>query len=151
MSKRDDGQWATNIAFHRSPLYPKPEKAGADTARVKRKPKAKTNAGMATKKPNYESKRECSIQNIVETILLQWTEREEPKVKRTESPYRTIREWTAYVRVHYKKCGELPAQKDLVNIVAKSLISLSRKGHARQIAKDNSTGKWKISSCSIWM
>lgn len=47
MSKRDDRQWATNIAFHRSPLHPKPEKAEADTAKLTRKPKAKTDAKMA--------------------------------------------------------------------------------------------------------
>ena len=38
---------------------------------------------------------------------------------------------------------ELP-EEDLVNIVGKALISLDNKGHARQILRDNSSGKWKI-------
>ena len=65
-------------------------------------------------------------------------------MERAGSSYLTIEKWTEYVRDCYETHGESLPKGDLKTLVAKALIALDHKGHARQISYDNSSGKWKI-------
>ena len=60
------------------------------------------------------------------------------------SSYLTLPEWVEKVRPHLEKIGGIFPEKDLKTMVAKALIFLDHKGHARQISLDRSTGKWKV-------
>ena len=126
MSKRDDGQWADNIASHGNPFYqPQPKEA--------KKPDEVLPFG---KKNEFEGKPLTS--DIVETILFRRSEQE-------ESLYFTIREWAEYVRTYHEERGGLSMQGNLVNIVGTSLISLQRRGRARQKSSNRyPSGIWKI-------
>ena len=130
MRKKDDGQWAQNLANHKSPFYQPKEKntEAPDTAR--------------TSKGKYKFEGQPLTPDIVETILLQWS-------MRAGSPEFTIREAAKCMRAYHEASGGLPMQgevgTDLVNIVGTSLISLQRKGRARQkFSRYNSIGIWKI-------
>ena len=130
ISKKDDGQWAQSLANHKSPFYQPKEKntKAPDTAR--------------TSKGKYEFEGRPLTSDIVETILLQWS-------KQAGSPEFTIPEGAKCMRAYHEASGGLPMQgkvgRDLVNIVGTSLISLQRKGRARQkFSGYNSSGIWKI-------
>ena len=88
------------------------------------------------KKNEFEGKPLTS--DIVETILFRRSEQE-------ESLYFTIREWAEYVRTYHEERGGLSMQGNLVNIVGTSLISLQRRGRARQKSSNRyPSGIWKI-------
>ena len=126
MNKRDDSQWADNIAFHRSPLY-QPQLKEA---------KEPNEALPSEEKYEFEGKPLTS--DIVGTILFRRSEQE-------ASPYFTIREWAEYVRTYHEERGGLSMQGNLANIVGTSLISLQRRGCARQKSSNrHPSGIWKI-------
>ena len=126
MTKRDDGQWADNIAFHKSPLYQPQEK------------KAKSVVASVPFKGEYEFEGKPLTSDIVETILFRCSDQ-------GESSYFTIREWSEYVRIYHEQRGGLSMQGNLANIVGTALISLQRQGFACQkYSKDNPSGVWKI-------
>ena len=115
-----------NLANHKSPFYqPKEKKTKApDTAR--------------TSKGKYEFEGRPLTPDIVETILFRRSEQE-------ASPYFTIREWAEYVRTYHEERGGLSMQGNLANIVGTSLISLQRRGRARQKSSNrHPSGIWKI-------
>lgn len=73
---------------------------------------------------------------VAETILRQLAGK--------KSSWLTTEKWAESVRVCHEKNGGKPPAEDLVNIVFKALFSLFKKEHARVIAPDNSSGKWKV-------
>ena len=85
-------------------------------------------------KPKNKLRRKSPIQEMVETILMQYA----------GSSYLTLPEWVEQVRPHLEKNGETSPGEDLKTVVAKALIFLDYEGHARQISLDHSTGKWKV-------
>ncbi|MYC77468.1 YHYH domain-containing protein [Candidatus Poribacteria bacterium] len=125
-SKRDNVQWADNTVSHRHPLYP-------PQSNRSKKPNE-----VLLSKEKYQFEGKPLTSDIVENILFRCSERE-------DSPYFTIREWSEYVRTYHEERGGLPMRGNLPNIVGTSLISLNRKGRARQkFSPRNSSGVWKI-------
>ena len=126
MSKRDDGQWTDDIAFHKSPL--------SQSQPIQ----AKKPDGALPSKEKYEFEGKLLTPDIVETIFLQWS-------GCGDSAYLTIRKWSEYVRVYHEERGGLSNQGNLANIVGTALISIQRQGLARQkYSKDSPSGVWKI-------
>lgn len=125
-SKRDNVQWVDNTVSHRHPPYPPQSN------------RAKKPNEVLLSKEKYEFEGKPLTSDIVENILFRCSERE-------DSPYFTIREWSEYVRTYHEQRGGLPMRGHLPNIVGTSLISLNRKGRARQkFSPRNSSGVWKI-------
>ena len=108
--------------------------------------RVRTKEAKAVKKevPTYEFDGTPLTQYVAETILTQWAIKESTYVRGEKSSWLTVAKWAEYMRAYHEQNGGKPPAEDLVNIVAQALISLDRKGYARQMARDNSTGKWKL-------
>ena len=170
MSKKDDGQWATNIAYHRSPLYGLKGMYRGPKIEIKRKKQIEKNKERQIKKNREKQierdkerqkriekhrEKQKQIENIpsefkipydfktpyeFKGINLTYEIAERILVQYTGSPYRTLSDWAKNVKSYHQKFGGLQPKRNLLNIAFIALIRLQKKGYA---SKD-SIGNWKI-------